>query len=687
MPRITSNNRTFDARPDRIDLRDRVYQPKLKSLPDVYPPLDFVSGHLEPYAKKLVLDQGSEGACTGFGLAATINYLLWQKNSYELTGLTQVSPRMLYHLARIYDEWPGEDYDGSSCRGAMRGWHRHGVCGGSLWPYRNRKGNVEFISPKEGWARDAARRPLGAYYRVNKNSISDIQAAISEVGAVYASATVHDGWFLSVTPEPQVIPFKNETTGGHAFALIGYTEEGFIVQNSWGADWGYHGFAIMSFEDWVANGSDAWVAVLGAPMRVSATRSTFTNASPTEVEFGRSTWFGRGAEPDIGYQYKNRKLLPISEDKAYLHSLVLGNNGKPINKLLYVEDAMAAVEEVCYTLPRTYFQALSARTKCRLVIYAHGGLNDEKASIKRIQVLTPYFLENGIYPLFISWKTGLTESLGGILEDSLRNIFKALPEVREEGILDTIKQKLKDARDRSIEVACENLLVKPIWSEMKQNAAAAALPAGGMQLLEGHILALSKQFDGMEIHLVGHSAGSIMLGHLLSKCNKKHGIASISLFAPACTVAFANEHYISAVKRGLLEVQNIHIDVMDDERERADSVGPYGKSLLYLVSRALETRHKTPLLGMEWALKPDRAQQGQWNDDADVAASLVEWAAFSSQGVKLKLHSKKRKYVSTGASQIPLAHGSFDNDVEVITALIRRIRGAKIKAEVENLDY
>ena len=30
--------------------------------------------------------------------------------------------------------------------------------------------------------------------------------------------------------------------GGHAFAIVAYDERGFWVQNSWGADWGYHGF-------------------------------------------------------------------------------------------------------------------------------------------------------------------------------------------------------------------------------------------------------------------------------------------------------------------------------------------------------------------------------------------------------------------------------------------------------------
>ena len=38
-------------------------------------------------------------------------------------------------MARRYDEWPGEDYTGSSARGAMKGWHKHGVCAEAEWRY------------------------------------------------------------------------------------------------------------------------------------------------------------------------------------------------------------------------------------------------------------------------------------------------------------------------------------------------------------------------------------------------------------------------------------------------------------------------------------------------------------------------------------------------------------------------
>ena len=53
------------------------------------------------------------------------------------------------------------------------------------------------------------------------------------------------------------IPYRSGTIGGHAFAIVGYTEDGFWVQNSWGASWGDNGLALWAYEDWLENVQDA----------------------------------------------------------------------------------------------------------------------------------------------------------------------------------------------------------------------------------------------------------------------------------------------------------------------------------------------------------------------------------------------------------------------------------------------
>jgi hypothetical protein len=54
-----------------------------------------------------------------------VNYLFWRRLRVDRKDRispppAKVSERMLYHLARFYDEWEGEDYGGSNCRGAIK---------------------------------------------------------------------------------------------------------------------------------------------------------------------------------------------------------------------------------------------------------------------------------------------------------------------------------------------------------------------------------------------------------------------------------------------------------------------------------------------------------------------------------------------------------------------------------------
>ena len=239
-----ATRRSLTVRKDPKDIKDRPYLPPPVGLQAAFPSDEDIAKFLPAYSRAgMILNQGQEGACTGFGLACVVNYLRWAKDGYP-KKMDSVSPRMFYNFARRYDEYAGEDYDGSSCRGALKGWFNNGVCMEGDWPFSD----TQLLQPKYGYAQRAADNTLGVYYRVELASITDMQAAIQSTGAVYVSAYTHPGWdTVKKTTRPPAnhgalpaIDFDGRPSkiDGHAFALVGFNARGFIVQNSWGHDFG-----------------------------------------------------------------------------------------------------------------------------------------------------------------------------------------------------------------------------------------------------------------------------------------------------------------------------------------------------------------------------------------------------------------------------------------------------------------
>lgn len=718
----------LDARPDRLDLRDLVYRSPLRSLPPRWPRDADLKRLLPAYVKAgRILNQGNEGACTGFGLACVTNYLYWLRHLENPRGRKPelVSPRMFYELARLYDEWPGQDYEGSSCRGALKGWHKHGVCALDLWPYPiDKDGNGVFQRPGAGWDEDATTRPLGVYYRVDRKSIVDMQSAIYEIGAIYVSADVHDGWTLDATAAPTRhdqlprIERQAQKSGAHAFALVGFNERGFVVQNSWGTGWGASGFAILSYEDWITNGTDAWAVALGVPQDLSDIQAQQAPVARSRSKAGRAAaggfraMAGRGLT-DVGatlradgnprddpwpvnHVFAHKPYQPLRTDAAYTHTLVSGNDGQLMatDFTRHRDDREGLAREIVVERPAAWFKARKDKA-VKLAIYAHGGLNSEVASIQRIRVLAPYFLANGIYPLFFTWKTGPGETLKDMLEDLKHRVLDSAD--RSEAWLDRLREAAAEAKDRAIEAVARQF-ARGVWSEMRENAAGGATADHVLDLAARMLRelrdALARSGKTLELHLVGHSAGAILLGHLLGRLAGANPVraASCELYAAACSSAFAVQHYGGAAQAGVLSLDTLRLHVLSDANERADGLPSaerdiYGKSLLYLVSRALDDVRKQPLLGMERALC---AEDPAWSEEqwagppnADITAWLRLWPA----GALLhRVTTPKVRTTKTG-EQIDAGHGSFDNNIDIITGTLERIRGAGLVAPMEWLDY
>jgi len=732
--------RALDARPDRLDFRDLLYRAPLRCLPQRCPADAELKRFVPSYvAAELVLNQGSEGACTGFGLACVTNYLLWRRHveTAVKTPFAGVSARMFYELAKHYDEWPGQDYDGSSCRGALKGWHKHGVCADTLWPYPiDAQGTPSFVRPGDGWSEDSTRRPLGVYLRVNKLSVVDLQSAICEIGAVYASGTAHDGWDAvmqkgEALPAPKrhedlpvIGPMKDpKNSGGHAFALVGYNERGFIIQNSWGLRWGASGFAVVTYEDWVTNATDAWAVALGVAQDFTSVRggSRLGRSSSFRVGMGRSmSDIGRTQRvadnpPDdpwpVDHVFNVEAYQPWTTQQAYEHSIVSGNDGVLVvtDFTRQKSDCNGQAREI--VVDRPLAAALAAKNQkggqkigqkggktFKLALYAHGGLNAESASIQHTRVLGPYFEANGIHPIFLTWKRGPGETLGDMIEDWVNHIPGLSGDHSGAWV------RLGEAKDRAIEAAGRTF-GRGLWSEMRESAAGAGLPAHALTLTALHLrtlkAALAKSGITLEVHLIGHSAGAILLGHLLDllgamdKDQPALPVASCSLYAAACSTSFAVQHYLGAASAGVLPLDQLHLYHLSDRNEKNDGLPTarnpvYGKSLLYLVARSLDDIRKQPLLGMERALLPAFAKdEEQWEKTMlpGVQQWQKTWGPLAAKNGLLHTITTPKVRNTRAQDQIDASHASFGSNIDVLTETLVRIKGAPLVGEMEWLDY
>lgn len=282
----------------------------------------------------------------------------------------------------------------------------------------------------------------------------------------------------------------------------------------------------------------------------------------------------------------------------------------------------------------------------RLVIYAHGGLVAEGLALDYARSTAAWWLENDVYPVFCIWES-----------DALSVIWQMI--AQQFGRRATRGFDLGGIRDAAIEGLVQ-IFGRGIWATMKNSARQCSAPGDqhGLTLLARE---LGRVFGpDAPIDLVGHSAGSIVLLHLLPVLRQAGCPAqSLQTLAPAATTAL----YRSGLAAGGATLRH-RIYTMTDAAERDDTVvGIYGKSLLYLVAFGFEPSRPTPISGLQRDLL----------EDTPLVARLADWAngvtrealvfSPSAEGTPRRLQSSA------------VSHGGFDNDAATMWSVMRFIRG------------
>jgi len=170
----------------------------------------------------VVTDQGSEGACVGF---AWMNEMLAKPVAPEVQPTVQLANSLAYSYyreAKLIDEWPGEDYSGTSVLAGAKIMKKNGYIKEYRWCF----------------------------------GIDDVRDTVISEGPVVIGIP----WYSAMyeTGPGGLVRLGGKNVGGHAILITGYhpnmlingrREEVFRWRNSWGDSYGVNGSGYIKYKD------------------------------------------------------------------------------------------------------------------------------------------------------------------------------------------------------------------------------------------------------------------------------------------------------------------------------------------------------------------------------------------------------------------------------------------------------
>lgn len=228
--------RRYGWKPDPLDFRDKYHVPRK---PKAMPPVFSLRSHCPP-----VYEQGSLGSCTAnaIGSAFQFEQMLQTRKGFMPSRL------FIYYNEREMEGTINEDA-GAIIRDGMKSMVKQGVCPESEWEYSIRRFAKK---PPAACYQHALDHQLLVYKRVNQ-TLDDMKACLLEGHPFVFGFSVYESFESAAVSKHGLMPMPEITeklNGGHAVKTVGYSDDirCLEVKNSWGDDWGDHGYFWMPYD-------------------------------------------------------------------------------------------------------------------------------------------------------------------------------------------------------------------------------------------------------------------------------------------------------------------------------------------------------------------------------------------------------------------------------------------------------
>lgn len=223
------------APPDARDLRFLMRAAR----PQIHAAIGKPKPRTRTYRDGPVLDQGETSQCVGFSIRGFLDGAPIMSKPTD-----PPSAKKIYQEAQARDEWPGQNYNGTSVRGGMKALVDLGLVQSYVWG-------------------------------------QTVDEAIAWMNGGYGTAVVGTNWYTEMSDvddkgfmrEPA--PSMATPIGGHAWRLIWYDvkRQGVLMRNSWGHEFGF-----------VKGGQPSGYAYVRPEFLVRLLREDGEIAGPTQVK-------------------------------------------------------------------------------------------------------------------------------------------------------------------------------------------------------------------------------------------------------------------------------------------------------------------------------------------------------------------------------------------------------------------